>query len=232
MNVHWMVLYKLYVFYSDMKFKMAATAGLSLTLDPMGKMFQNASSLKPLGQLKPNCPGMIIGRSSVFYADRKSKMAATTGHSINTEPYGENTEIYSSLKLLHWLNLNCASIIGRSFTNFVFFMLIVIPRWLPLQDIVFTLDQLVFFITRWTIQALESLWFDQVSRLLAAGPWFFSGFPVSSTNITESDVKHHKPTIAINISRLCGIMLSMRAIGVKPNTIKLFYPAQSPRMQL
>jgi hypothetical protein len=30
-----------------MKFKMAATAGPSLTLDPMGKMFQNASSLKP-----------------------------------------------------------------------------------------------------------------------------------------------------------------------------------------
>ena len=64
MNVHWMVLYNLKVFCSDMKFKMVATAGLSLTLDPMGKMFQNASSLKPLGQLKPNCPGMIIGRSS------------------------------------------------------------------------------------------------------------------------------------------------------------------------
>jgi hypothetical protein len=31
---------------------MAAMAGLSLTLDPMGKMFQNASSLKPLEQLK------------------------------------------------------------------------------------------------------------------------------------------------------------------------------------
>jgi hypothetical protein len=48
-----------------MKFKMVATAGLSLTLDPiaMGTMFQNASSLKPLGQLKPNYPGMIIGRS-------------------------------------------------------------------------------------------------------------------------------------------------------------------------
>ena len=79
MNVHWMVLYKLYVFCSDMKFKMAATAGLSLTLDPMGKMFQNASSLKPLlkpncpemkpqiGQLKPNCPEMIIGRSSTNF---------------------------------------------------------------------------------------------------------------------------------------------------------------------
>jgi hypothetical protein len=37
-----------------MKLKMAATTGLSLTLNPMGKMFQNASSLKPLGQLKPN----------------------------------------------------------------------------------------------------------------------------------------------------------------------------------
>ena len=47
-NVHWMVLYKLYVFCYDMKFKMAATAGLSLILDPMGKMFQNASSLKSL----------------------------------------------------------------------------------------------------------------------------------------------------------------------------------------
>jgi hypothetical protein len=49
-----------------MKFKMAATAGLSLTMDPMGKMFQNASSLKPLGQLKPNCPGMIIGMSFLY----------------------------------------------------------------------------------------------------------------------------------------------------------------------
>jgi hypothetical protein len=47
-NVHWMILYNLKVFCSDMKFKMAATAGLSLTLDPIGKMFQNASYLKPL----------------------------------------------------------------------------------------------------------------------------------------------------------------------------------------
>jgi hypothetical protein len=67
MNVHWMVLYKRCVFCSDMQFKMAATAGLSLTLDRMGKMFQNASSLKPLGQLKPNCPGMIIGRTSTKF---------------------------------------------------------------------------------------------------------------------------------------------------------------------
>ena len=67
MNVHWMGLYKLYAFCSDKKFKLAATAGLSLTFDPMGKMFQNASSLKQLGQLKPNCPGMIIGKSSTNF---------------------------------------------------------------------------------------------------------------------------------------------------------------------
>ena len=67
MNVHWMVLYKLDVFCFDMKFKMVATAGLTLTLDIKRTMFQNASSLKPLGQLKPNCPGMIIGRSSTKF---------------------------------------------------------------------------------------------------------------------------------------------------------------------
>jgi hypothetical protein len=50
-----------------MKFKMAATVGLSLTLDPMGKTFQNVSSLKPLGQLKPNCPGMIIEKFSTNF---------------------------------------------------------------------------------------------------------------------------------------------------------------------
>ena len=40
MNVHWMVLYNLKVFCSDMKFKMAAMAGLNLTLDPMEKCFK------------------------------------------------------------------------------------------------------------------------------------------------------------------------------------------------
>ena len=100
MNVHWMVLYKLYVFCSDMKFKMAATAGLSLTLDPMGKMFRNASSLKPLGQLKPNCPGMVIGRSSTkflfFYVDRKSKMAATAINRLTLDHMGKCSNAFFS----------------------------------------------------------------------------------------------------------------------------------------
>ena len=94
-----MVLYKRYVFCSGMKFKMVATAGFSLTLDPMGKMLQNASSLKPLGQLKPNCPGMIIGRFSTnifFYADRKSKMAATAIHRLTLDPMRKYSNAFFS----------------------------------------------------------------------------------------------------------------------------------------
>ena len=63
-------------------------------------MFQNASSLKPLGQLKPNCPGMIIGRSStkflVFYADRKFKMATTAGHRLTLDPMGKCSNAFFS----------------------------------------------------------------------------------------------------------------------------------------
>jgi hypothetical protein len=47
----------------------------------MGKVSQNVSSLKPFGQFKPNCPGMIIGRSF-----RKSKMAATAGNRLILDP--------------------------------------------------------------------------------------------------------------------------------------------------
>ena len=105
MNVHWIVLYKLYVFCFDMKFKMAATAGLSLTLDPMGKMvpkrFFSETTWTIETKLPRNDHWKVLYKVSVCYADRKSKMAASAGHSINTGPYGENTEIYSSLKLLH-----------------------------------------------------------------------------------------------------------------------------------
>ena len=66
-----------------MKFKMAATAELSLTLDPMGKMFQNASSLKLL----------VV---SVFYADRKFKMAATAIHRLTLDPMGKCSNAFFS----------------------------------------------------------------------------------------------------------------------------------------
>ena len=141
MNVHWMVLYNLKVFCSDKKFKMAATAGLSLTLDPMGKMFQNASSLKPLGQLKPNCLNaffsettnmikaklymnvhwMVLYNLKVFCSDMKFKMAATAGLSLTLDPMGKMFQNASSLKPLGQLKPNCPGmIIGRSSTNFCF----------------------------------------------------------------------------------------------------------------
>ena len=105
MNVHWMVLYKLYVFCSNMKFKMAATAGLSLNIGPYGKnvskRFFSETTWTVETKLPRNDHWKVLYKVSVFYANRKSKMAATTGHIINTGPYGENTEIYSSLKLLH-----------------------------------------------------------------------------------------------------------------------------------
>ena len=41
MNDHWMVLYQSHNFHADRKSKMAATAGHSLTLDPMGKTVEN-----------------------------------------------------------------------------------------------------------------------------------------------------------------------------------------------
>jgi hypothetical protein len=93
-----------------MKFKMAATAGLSLTLDPMRKMFQNASSLKPLGQLKPNCPGMIIGSSSTKFCFI-CRTEIQDGHHrntwINNGTLWKNVQMPSSQKLQILLKPNC-----------------------------------------------------------------------------------------------------------------------------
>jgi hypothetical protein len=102
-----------------MKFKMVAMAELSLTLDPMGKVSQSASSLKPLGQMKPICPRMIIGRSSTnflfFYADRKSKMVATAEHKLTLDPmvkcsnafFSETTNMIKAKLYMnvHWMVL-------------------------------------------------------------------------------------------------------------------------------
>ena len=71
---------------------MAATAGLSLTLDPMGKMFQNASSLKPLEQLE----GPL--QSFCFFMPIGNKMAATAGHRLTLDPMGK-VQMPSSQKL-------------------------------------------------------------------------------------------------------------------------------------
>ena len=101
MNVHWMVLYKLHVFCSDMKFKMAATEGLSLTLDPMGKMFHvTLLLLKPLGHIETKLPRnlhwKVLYKVYVFYADRKFKMAATVIHRLTLDPMGKCSNAFFS----------------------------------------------------------------------------------------------------------------------------------------
>ena len=90
MNVHWMVLYKLYVFFSDMKFKMAATAGLSFNIGPYGKnvskCFFSETTWTIETKLPRNDHWKALYNVSVLYADRKSKMAATTGHTLILDP--------------------------------------------------------------------------------------------------------------------------------------------------
>ena len=100
MNVHWMVLYKLYVFCSDMKFKMAATAGLSLTLDPMwgnvSKRFFSETTRTVETKLPRNDHWKVLYKFYVFYADRKSKMAATAIHRLTLNPMGKCSNAFFS----------------------------------------------------------------------------------------------------------------------------------------
>jgi hypothetical protein len=70
-----MVLYKLYVFCSGMKFKMAATAGLSLTLDLIGKNvskhFFSETTLTIETKLPRNDHWKVLYKIYVFYVDRQ-----------------------------------------------------------------------------------------------------------------------------------------------------------------
>ena len=92
---------------------MAATAGLSLTLDPMGKMFQNASSLKPLGTIETKLPRndhwKVLYKFSVFHADQKSKMATTAGHRLTLDPMEKNAFFSGTsnmIKVKLYMNVN------------------------------------------------------------------------------------------------------------------------------
>jgi hypothetical protein len=62
-----------------MKFKMAATAGLSLTLDPMGKCsnaFFSETTNMIKAKLYMNVHWMVLYNLRVFCSDMKFKMAA------------------------------------------------------------------------------------------------------------------------------------------------------------
>jgi hypothetical protein len=73
----------------------------------MGKMFQNASSLKPLGQLKPNCPGMIIGRSVclssatiVFEPEALKSLYRSPGYKKNQLVLCKNSKFVKDLPMI------------------------------------------------------------------------------------------------------------------------------------
>ena len=128
------------VFSSYMKFKMAATAGLSLTLDPIGKnvskRFFSETTWIIETKLPRNDHWKVLYKVCVFYADRKSKMAATAIHRLTLDPMGKMFQNDSSLKPLGQLKpKRPGMIIGRSSTNFIFFMPIGNPRWPPPQYI-------------------------------------------------------------------------------------------------
>jgi hypothetical protein len=73
-----------------MKFKKAATAGLSLTLDPMGKnvskRFFSENTWTIETKLPMNDHLKVLYKVPVFYADQKSKMADTAGHRLTLDP--------------------------------------------------------------------------------------------------------------------------------------------------
>jgi hypothetical protein len=73
-------------FCSDMKFKMAATAALSLTIGPYGtnvsKGFFSETTWTIETKLPRNGHWKVLYKVSVFNADRKPKMTATAGHRL------------------------------------------------------------------------------------------------------------------------------------------------------
>jgi hypothetical protein len=82
-----------------MKFKMAATAGLSLTLDPMGKcsnaFFSETTNIIK-AKLYMNDHWKVLYQVYVFYVDRKSKMATTAGHRLTLDPRGKCSNAFFS----------------------------------------------------------------------------------------------------------------------------------------
>jgi hypothetical protein len=100
MNVHWTVFYILKVFCSDMKFKMATTAGLKFSIGPYGKnvskCFFSETTWTVETKLPRNDHWKVLYKVYVFYADRKSKMAATAGHRLTLDPMGKYSNAFCS----------------------------------------------------------------------------------------------------------------------------------------
>ena len=83
-----------------MKFKMVPMPGPSLTWDPMGKMFQKRFFSETTRTIETKLPRndhwKVLYKVSVFYADRKSKMATTGGHILTLDPMGKCSNAFFS----------------------------------------------------------------------------------------------------------------------------------------
>jgi hypothetical protein len=83
-----------------MDFKMAATAGLSLTLDPIGKhvsipFFSETTRTIEI-KLPRNDHWKVLYKFSFFYADRQSKMATNAIHRLTLDPLGKCSNAFFS----------------------------------------------------------------------------------------------------------------------------------------
>ena len=88
-----MVLYKQYVFCSDMKFKMAATAGLSLALDPMGKNISKRFFSEITWTIETKLPRndhwKVLYKFYVFLCRSEMQDGHHRNAYINIGPYGK-----------------------------------------------------------------------------------------------------------------------------------------------
>ena len=101
MNVHWMVLYNLKVFFS-FRYEIQ-NGGYGRTQFNIGtygknvsKCFFSETTWTVETKLPRNDHWKVLYKVSVFYADRKSKMAATAGHRLTLDPMGKYSNAFFS----------------------------------------------------------------------------------------------------------------------------------------
>jgi hypothetical protein len=88
-NDHWKVLYKVSVFYADLMYSLA----LIIFVVSEKKAFEHF----PIWSNVNLCPAVVaIYKLSVFYADRKSKMASTAGHRLTLDAMGKCSNVFFS----------------------------------------------------------------------------------------------------------------------------------------
>ena len=99
MNVHWMVLYKL-SFLFRYEIQNGGYGRTKFNIGPYGKnvskRFLSETTWTIETTLPRNDHWKVLYKFSVFYADRKSKKAATAGHILTLDPMGKCSNAFFS----------------------------------------------------------------------------------------------------------------------------------------